>query len=246
MPRGRVRLRRTVASRLYVRRGMAMRRRRGRFRKARNARTGGWVGRELKFIDNEVDATAVAITWGVAHNATTNCLFSIETGTAENNRVGRIANIVALNIRGEIILPAAESQPTPTEDHVCRLCLVLDTQTNKAEVVPGDVMKDTVANDYLTFRNLQNVSRFKVLWDRSFVFKPAQTNEGAANLFANGAIKKYFKIFKKFSPPLRLTFVGTATPPTVAQLTTNSLSMISIATSATITVSHIARARFTG
>ncbi len=230
-------------------RATVQRRRRRRFRAGRggrNRRTGGFEGLELKFKDFELQEEAFTTSWAAKNVTTANCLGPVDQGSGPSNRLGRRIWAEGIYIRGEVRLLTQKAQTNASSAHVVRLCLVLDSQTNKAEVVPGNVMKTTVTNDYLTFRNLELQTRFKVLWDRTFVLTPTAMNEGAVNSFAHGEVRRTFKIMKKFRTPLVMDFESTATPPTVGQMTTNSFSIIGISTSTNINLNYVGRLRFRG
>ncbi len=235
-----------------VRKFTVQRRRRRRFRaggvrrRQSNRRTGGFIGTELKFRDFELDSEAFTTAWAAKNPTSPSCLSAVEQGNSESQRNGRKIWIHSLFIRGEIILPVAEGSTFPHATHHFRLCLVLDTQCNGAEVVATDVMRATITNDYLAFRNLENTTRYKVLWDRTFTILPNVLNEGAANLFARGAVKRIFKIMKTFRTPMQVQFTGTASPPTVAQVNDNCLHIIGIGTNVTATLSYVSRLRFKG
>lgn len=242
--RRKFRYRRT--NRYALGRARASGRRRRRVRRFRNARTGGYSGLELKFKDFELDSESFTGLWAAHNPLVTNCLSTAKQGTAEGDRTGRSMWIRSIQVTGELEMLAALSQATPQDSEFFRLCLVLDKQTNGAEVVGTDVMKGTVINDYLTFPNLESVNRYKILWDRTFAIHATNTNEGEAIKFANPATKRIFSFVRRFNPPLRVDFDTSADPPTVAQVTTNSLSMIGIGTDTNTKISYIARIRFKG
>lgn len=210
-----------------------------------NPRVGGFVGRELKFFDVENTEDAFTGSWAPMEPATTN-LSCVAQGDGESNRDGRRYRIHGIFIRGYIQVDATESAATPIEDNLCRIALVLDKQTNGAQLTATDVYDAGGTHDVLAFRNLQHTERFTVLHDKLIRLSPHQTNEGAVNVFANGKIQIPFRINKTFKVPIDVNTDGTTAD--IANITTNSIHMIGIARSITnpTSLSYQCRLRFTG
>ncbi len=238
MPRRR-RIRAAIGANRPLARGRVMRRRRPR----RNARVGGYSGIEYKFKDDILTDEAFLTTWATKNPSSTNCLAAVEAGAGEKLRTGRKIFIKSLFVRGEIEVPFAKAATNPHETQQVRICLVLDTQTNNAEMAATDVMEASTKN-YLSFRKLENTQRFKVLWDRTFTLGPLGMNEGATNAFARGGNKRVFKIMKTFKTSISVQYNATASPPTVAQITDNSFHIIGVANTTTVILSYATRIRF--
>ncbi len=224
-------------------RPLVMRRR----RRVRNRRTGGYVGRELKFLRSETVGDTFATGWATMEDGTMKCLNAVSQGNGESARVGRRYTMQSIHVRGLISEPKAEAAGDPIEDTVVRIVMVLDKQTNAAQMTASNVYDITAPTvDYLAFRNLQYTARFQVLWDRTFVLKAsmATTNEGAAGAFACGVVKRVFKINHVFKGGLKVECVLTAA--TVASITDNSIHMIGIASNASVQMNWQSRLRFTG
>lgn len=244
--RRRFRRRFIPADRLMLRQGMAMRRRARRGRARHNARTGGFVALEKKFVDYNLNVEAWSVVWATRNPVTVNCLNTVTQGTGESERNGRKCKMHNCYVRGEIILTQNESQTAPADAQHFRIILVLDTQTNATEANALSVMESTLGTDYLGFRRLENTVRFKVLWDRTFTIRPLVMNEGAANLFAKGGNKIIFKIMKNFRTPIVVNYTSSADPATVAQISDNSLHIMGIATTASATLTYQSKVRFSG
>lgn len=212
--------------------------------KRRNVRTGGFLGIERKFFDTEVNNGAFATSWTIEEPATTG-LTAIAQGDGESNRDGKNYIIDSIHIKGFLNSAVQESQTAPLADILCRLVLVLDTQTNGAVLTATSVMDAGQSDDVIAFRNLQFTRRFKVLWDRSFVIKRNNTNEGAANLFAAAATNgPFFKVNHVFKGGLPVTM--SSTEADIANVTDNSIHMIGIATSTDAMLDYQCRVRFRG
>ncbi len=225
----------------------AARRRRGRTTRLAsfNPRTGGFLGIESKFFDVESSADAFALAWATMEPATTN-LSAIAQGDGESNRDGRKYEITSIHVKGQIAFDPLESQVSPPDDLIARVCLVLDNQTNGAQLTATDVMDGGLGSDWLAFRNLQFTKRFRVLRDLTFDIPVARTgmNEGAINLFANGSAKQTFNWNVRFNPPLQVTMSGTTAD--IANVTDKSLHMIGVGSSTSGNLTYQSRVRFRG
>ncbi len=169
---------------------------------------------EFKFRDIE-SSTAVSTT------ATSNLLSGIAQGDTDITRDGSSCKIVSLGIRGNITINASAVASE------VRLLIVLDKQTNQATFAIGDLL--ATANT-IGFRNLDNNTRFRVLWDQRF------------NLSDQGPKIVKFQKFMKLQ--IKQKFDGTGA--TVADLTQNSIHIFKISTEATNTptVTFFSRVKF--
>lgn len=230
---------------IAMRRGRKTYRSRGRYtRKTGTYRyQAKWVKPdERKFIDFELNDEAFTATWAAKNPTTVNCLSAVAQGDGESQRDGRIYYITRLSVKGEINIAAIESTTAPLADRQARIVILWDSSTNGTEVVATDVMDGGQTRDIYSWRNLQEIGRFKVLYDRTLTIRQIQTNEGAANLFAGGLALRNFSFSHNFKKPIRVVTTGTA--GTVAEMSDNSLSLIGVADSATITLSYQARLRY--
>ncbi len=215
--------------------------------KARNARIGGFVDLENKFIDYETDNDAFATTWATMEDGTAKCLNATLVGDDESNRDGRIFHVNSLHIRGNVSYSLEESSAAPASDVICRICLVWDTQTNGAQLTASEVMDGGQTRDWLAFRNLQWSKRFRILFDKTFRIPVASavTNEGAVNLFANGSLwTQPFSYNHRFKKPVKVICKGTTA--VVASIIDNTFHVIGVATSVNASLHYQSRCRFSG
>ncbi len=109
-----------------------------------------------------------------------------------------------------------QSASATTADFV-RVMLVLDKQTNQAIYLAADLLDDiTNLDSIVTPRNLNNMRRFTVIYDRVHTF-----SKGGSN---GTVVKKYFKkdILLRFD----------ASTSAIADMTSNSLSLLTVASTA--------------
>ncbi len=224
----------------------SMVRRPRRFRR-QNVRTGGFMGIEKKFADNETNNDAFSSTWATMEDATNSQISGVAQGNGESQRIGRKITILSIHIRMRVHVAASESVAAPLPDLFGRVVIVLDKQTNAAQLTATDVMDAGQTDDVLAYRNLQQTERFQVLWDKKWFLPAKQSNEGAVNLFAQGAQSTPMMFFNKTFPNggIRVTYNGTATG-VVAAVTDNSIHCIGIANLASALLNMQIRIRYTG
>lgn len=213
-------------------------------------RTGGFLGIEKKFKDFDVFDKAFANTWvgGEMNPDTALCVSAVGQGDGESERDGRNYTIHSLHIKGLITTSTLEAQANPTGDQSARIIVVIDSQTNAAELSAEDVMLVIgTAKDTNSFRNLQNTQRFKILKDAEFriPFADIQMAQGAVNLFASS--KWRGKEFNwNFNFPGGIKVNTKATGATIASITDNSIHVIGVCSSTVPLLIYHSRIRFTG
>lgn len=186
---------------------IAARARASRSMRRRNMATMGFLGIEHKFYDTSLGATALVAAADAAgcefDPSTTSMISTPAQGDTEQSRDGKKIVIDQAEVRGVVNWPAAESQAAPLNVPIVYIALVLDTQSNGAQMNSEDCFKNlnaAAATNVTPMRNLLFGSRFRVLKTVSMNLAPLihEMNEGAANLFAWNAGSKAFKIFVRF------------------------------------------------
>jgi len=223
------------------------------------ARTGGYLGKELKFIDYEVAQDQLVITVAgseVDPGSSVNCLNATAQGDTESNRDGRRQFTHSVAIKGFIVwnhAPNAGNSGAYKDLGSVKVALVLDTQTNGAQLNAEDVFKDpsSARLDSCLMRNLQYTSRFRVLKIMT-IHPPAYPGGGAGNGTTDnvieGGMAKHFNCYYNFKKPLMTTYTNTTA--VIANIADNSLHLIAIGPAAADTnfdgtINYISRCRFT-
>jgi len=221
-------------------------------RKVLNSRTGGFVGMELKFIDYGLVSQAILAPTDAAgaelDPGTVNCLNAIAQGDGESNRDGRQIVMKQCYVTGIINIPIASDQADLGSGHTFFLALVLDKQTNGAQLNSEDVYTNpgaaalTAANP---LRDLQYTSRFQVLdsWQGCVgAYEGAGTDGASTNSI--GGIQIPFKLNWQGECPVNFT----NTTANVSTIQDNSLHVVGFASSVsrTPTVCYNSRVRFVG
>lgn len=158
--------------------------------------------------------------------ATTNALFAPATGDDFNTRDGRKVQVLSIKIKGYFRV-AAQTDTTTTDDAaLIRLALVVDKQTNAAQLNAEDVFGG-VAVAPLNVDQFQNPAffgRFKVLKDKYFTLQNPNSTWDGTNMEQMGLVR-HFKMTHKFRKPMIVHFNGT-NGGTVADIIDNSFHLI--------------------
>lgn len=225
-----------------------MRRRRVTAKSSRNTRTGGFLGLENKFVDYERGNYAIQDSWtgGELDPGTPLCLSAVAQGDGASQRDGRKYEVLSVHLQGYIAVDAAEAATAPHDDILVRLALVVDSQTNAAQLAAENVYDDTLTLKFNGFRNLQYSSRFRVLKVKKLRLPvtAAVMSQGAVDLFAHGIVQIPWKMDFTFKVPLAVTCVTTAA--TIAAIQDNSIHLVGISTSSLAKISYTSRCRFHG
>lgn len=214
-----------------------------------NPRTGGYIGLEKKFIDYvKTDAVLTQVWTTGVHNPASTGLSTVAQGDGESSRDGRRYDIHSVQVTGRIATTVQEGITGPPADILVRIALVLDKQTNGAELKAENVFTVGANPDTDSYRNLQFISRFQVLKEKKIRIPVAQSTvaEGV-DLFSTGQVKVPFKFSYKWrKAPLKITTNGTTA--VIGAVTDNSLHIICVADDVTIVplLSYSSRVRFTG
>jgi len=214
----------------------------------RNARTGGFLGIEKKFVDYEYGPTAISATWAGAESDPTTalCLNVNAQGDGQNQHEGRQYKCSRLQIRGSVHRDATSTQTVVSDGWVVRIVVVLDTQTNGAQLNAEDVMVEETAATLAPFhfRNLQYAKRFRVLKDYMFKMEPVATvNNASATTVSVGGLHHTFKLNMPLNfPPVN----SVGTTAAIASVQDYSIHVIACATLTGLELQYSSRVRFFG
>ncbi len=198
---------------------------------------------EIKFVDNELVNEAMTTSWTNHDPSTTDCLSATATGDTESSRDGRIYYIHSIDINGRVGFLAQESVAAPISDPIFRIIVVVDKQTNGAQLTATDVMDAGQTDDFHAFRNMHFTDRFHILYDNMFSIRMNnQVNEGAVNLFANGGVLRLWEMHHTFKKPLKV--LCSLTTAVIAAIETFSIHVIAISSTTNTDISYQSRCLF--
>ncbi len=199
---------------MYGRRRNGGRRRRYMRRVPRNGRgflrTGGFYGRyngrtrrtrEVKFRDYPIPLITVTGSGVELLETGLTSLQSIKEGTGQSDRIGRKIILKSIGIRLDFELNAGITSDSAHD--VIRVVLVLDRQANGAAANFSDIFNTT---DHNSFRDLDNPTRFTVIWDKVFSLNArTAVGNGTNNIWAD--LVRNIRYYKRFNIPV--IFSGT-------------------------------------
>ena len=219
-----------------------------------NSTTMGYLGIEKKFYDTSKGATNLSAptdcSGGEFDPSVSSMISTPVVGDGPQNRDGKRIVIKSCQIKGFIDLAgvnATAGTPQVANPKVF-VALVLDTQTNGAQLNSEDVFTNTGAQAQLNVclnRNLLFADRFRVLKSEIFDMSVSTLSHIAVNAFSFCGVARSFDWYVPMD--LVVNF-NAGTTADVANVQDNSLHVIAFGTATTlnaITLSYNARIRFT-
>lgn len=201
-------------------------------------RTGGFYGRfgsgmrrargfqvERKFLDAARSLVTVAETGTMlinSHNV-------VPQGNTQSERIGRKITIKALHVKGHYHLNSTAI--FQQADQRIRLIFAVDKQTNGAAATLSEVLSFGLASvEINAFRNLANVSRFDILYDRVFNLPNDAVFQDSATTGDTLPKSWGFQFTKKMN--LTIEYDASATTGVIATQRTNNIFAFAIAENA--------------
>ncbi len=189
-------------------------------------RVGGYYGRysgsggrgtgELKFHDIDIDDATVAINGTIQNTGTINI---IPQGVTEKQRIGRKCTIRSINWRYQLTIGNQNDLAVALAGDTFRVILYQDTQCNGATATVAGILE---TDDFQSFRNLANSSRFVILMDKTHVLNYAAAGADSSTTFAQVAVTRNYSFFKKCSIPLEFD----STTGALTEIRSNNLGVL--------------------
>ncbi len=173
------------------------------------------ANQELKFHDIDVDDAVIAQN-GTIQNGGSVCL--IGQGVTEGTRTGRKAVVRSIGWRFNMTLSTQASIANSAD--VVRVLMYLDKQANGATATVTDILE---SDNYQSFNNLGNKSRFLTLMDRTYDLS-AQAGAGDGTTNDTGPVEESDTFFKKCNIPLE--FSGVANPSVITEVRSNNIGVL--------------------
>lgn len=217
----------------------------------KNARTGGLLEVETKFWDTAQDTLAITADTGMAGAEADPpivlCLNGVPQGDTMSSRDGSKIAMKSIQIEGLCRVDFQINQTAADCPPVVTVALVLDTQTNKAQLNSEDVFSNpgTIAPS-CALRNMSYTERFKVLKKKVLRFPSLPITYDGTNLEQAG-VNIPFKMFVKLGG-LQTKFDNSTTSGYCSTIIDNSLHLIAFAdnTSTPSELSYNSRLRYVG
>lgn len=215
-----------------------------------NVQTGGYLGIEKKFYDTALQATAIGVaadaTGGEFDPSATSMITTPVQGTTEQNRDGKKIVCKYIEIIGSVDQIALVNQTAMQQYNQAFVAVVLDTQSNAAQMNSEDCFKNIVASsdgNAQPFRNLLFGPRFRILKSQRFYFGANNASYDGTNIEIGGQSRG----FKWFIPMKNMVInFNAGTTASIANVTDNSVHVIAYANGAGLRLNYGARLRFVG
>lgn len=215
-------------------------------------RTAGLLGFETKFHDSSLSGTALVSTTGATGGevdpATILCLNGVPQGDTSSSRDGMKISMKSLFINGQVYVQDANTVTAAQASPNIYIALVLDTQTNGAQLSSENVFTNpsaSAANANIPLRNMSYTERFKVLKVKQTTIKPTIFHDGTDAAISGCSMPFKMQVdlkgmMTKFQTGTTTGYVGT--------IIDNSLHLIAFTDSVDMTprISYHARLRYTG
>lgn len=178
-----------------------------RFTKPGYSRSSGIYSRfrrsgELKYSDGQLDRAAIPIAGLV-----TASMMIITEGTGPRERIGRKVTIKQIQWRWNLILPSRDKQTNASAGDIVRLIIFQDKQTNGAAAVTGDLLTNA---SYLSFKNLENSSRFDFLYDTTVDLNYLTLASETSDTVSQSAVNVSHNFYKTCKIPIEYDGVSGA------------------------------------
>lgn len=243
--------RRTARTAIRKRRRKRAPRGRAPIRRRRNLRIGGFLGIEIKFYDKFLTNTALIAPTDAAGGeldpSATTSLNTVVQGNGEQQRDGRNIIMKSIQLRGTIRVAQQANQTLADLSPVCVIYIVLDQQTNGAQLNSEDVFTNPAGSGQQAtnvYRNLEFSKRFSIIAKKVVRFPTPTLAYDGTNIEQSG-IDVPFEIYKDL-PNIKTNYSGTT--ENIANIVDNSIHVVGYCSDNSLAprISYISRLRFCG
>lgn len=174
------------------------------------------------------------------------CLNAINQGDSYTDRDGRKIVMKSVHVTG-VITSAKQADQTAMDDPAyIYIALVLDTQTNGAQLNSEDVFSNPSGSATLCaspIRNMNRIDRYRVLKSVKLKLERPPTQWDGTNIEQGGLIEP-FEIYKKLNVPVTYSSNGNG----IADIVDNSLHIIAYTSNTDLVpqIQYNSRVVFTG
>lgn len=219
-----------------------------------NNRTGGLMGIENKFLDTFANVAITAPTdaaGGEVDPPTADCLTAIPQGDKSSERIGKSVVVNKVTVRGTISVAQDDAQTETSSTATYMVAMILDTQTNAAQLKSEDVYKNAMADPDTAcsvLRDMEFTNRFKVLRVVQLVAPTVWAAGVSASTYDLSGYTIPFEMHKEWKSGLKINYKLGAITGVIANTIDNSIHIIAYATNASRLprIKYNARIRYTG
>lgn len=220
-------------------------------KRVQNPRTGGFLGVELKFHDAKVVDSSLSNSAtqadGEQDPTLGDCLNSIDAGTGPSQREGRKILMKSIQVQGVLESTGTSDSIDASTMGMFFVAIVLDTQTNGAQLSSEDVYENVTAharNAAMPFRNMEFLQRYKVIKMLRMRAPVATVLPDGTNTGSISGFTIPFSLYAKLNVPTNYA----AAAGGIGDITDNSLHVLAWSTSSALTpkITYGSRLRFLG
>lgn len=192
------------------------------------SRTSGYYGRfaqgrELKFLDVTINDGIIASGGTIQNSGTVNV---ISQGAGENQRIGRKATIKSIHWKYRVILAALNGGAAPQKSDTIRMIFYLDKQCNGVTAQPTDILESATTH---SFRNLANIGRFQILFDKTYAMNPLAIEVDAVGNNSSAVTKE-----GSWNKACNIPIEYNATDGTIGEIRSNNLRILVLSKKKTV------------
>ncbi len=188
---------------------------------------------ETKFHDLDIDDPTIAVNGTISQ---VSCV-TIAQGTTESTRIGRKIIVRHIGWKFNMLLPSAASAGS-TSDTV-RVILYLDKQTNGATATVTGILE---TDDYQSFNQLANKSRFRTLMDRTYDLNSPSITDLTGPSTNTSEFRIHDSLFKRLNIPIE--YDNSFTTGVIGTMRSNNIGVLLLSHSGFVTFESKMRVRF--
>lgn len=169
--------------------------------------------------DSEVPCDNYINSSGTAAAYTDSCLIPTANGSGYGQVDGNKYKLKGIRVRGDLLVPVVSDAADVSQARIVRVLLVEDTMPNGTQAQGEDVIQDagTLGENVHSFmRVANNLGKFKVHSDKTYVLNVTAAGTDGANTNSVGFATQKFKINKMFKKPRDVSIKSGNAVPTVA------------------------------
>lgn len=205
-----------------------------------NRRMGGFIGRfqgmqkqELKYLD--LDFNDALISTGGTIIMTS--LLGIAAGTGPSERLGRRIFVKSIDFRGNLYIAPDSSVG---HDEV-RVLIYQDAQCNGAVAATTDILDFAGNHDWMSYRNLEHLRRFKLLCDKKISLNCQAGGYDGTDIHWGAKTVNFKKHLK-----LNMTVDYESTTGAITELSSNNIGVMGVSAQNQTTFNGKIRVRYYG
>jgi len=172
-------------------------------------------GMEKKWSPRENSQTMLNPFWNF-HDPAELCLNGVKVGSGQSERIGRVIHLVSLHFKYTYNDPSIPDniELDFMKDQSFRIIVFLDKQCNGAPVSSTAEVVENFSSERRQFYNLENTTRFQILYDKTHVMKPfwvTGLNGVGTHIYSKSNTNMDVKSFNKYwKNGLKILFTGDA------------------------------------